>query len=123
MTIELKNDIPGVYNNLGLIYYESGNYDSALYFFERSIITDSNYVLGYKNMAKAYVAKGESDTAIQLFQKAISLNPYLPIIYEDMAKMYDLLGKQQKAIDNYQKAARLGSTTSQQHLSALGHQW
>ncbi|MBA4313301.1 MAG: hypothetical protein C0417_11805 [Chlorobiaceae bacterium] len=116
--INFDKNIPGVYNNLGLIYYDFKKYDISINYFKKAIDVDSNYALGYKNMAKSYFATGDTETTISLLKKSIEVNPNLSFAYEDLGRVYETIGEIRKARENYNRAAILGSKTARQKLAS-----
>ncbi|RLD53018.1 MAG: hypothetical protein DRI97_13900 [Bacteroidetes bacterium] len=100
-------------HNLGEVYYKQNNYDSALYYFERSILilTDAVYLAGSLNsMGQIYAEKGDYITALKYHQDALEMavkdegRLVIPEIYIAMASTYSRQGKFSLAIDYYMKA-------------------
>ena len=78
--IEISNDllyrISIAYLNLGIIYYESMNYNKALEYFLKSLnirlkLNNQNIGLTYLNLAKTYFRLGEYNKAESFFLKSI----------------------------------------------------
>jgi serine phosphatase RsbU (regulator of sigma subunit) len=99
--------------NLGEAYFKLANYDSAIYFFEKSIVLVSNevYVAGSLNyIGQIYAEKGDYETAIKYQQDALEMalkdekQLVIPQIYIAMASTYSKQGKFSMALDYYMKA-------------------
>ena len=63
------------YIDLGKDEYNKGNYDAAIYLFNKAIELNPDYEYLYNDRGLCYMALGEIDTAISDFSKAIELGP------------------------------------------------
>jgi len=99
--------------NMGEVYVEKEEYDSALYYFEKSltILTSKNYIASALNfIASIYTERGEYQTAITYHQDALEMarkeNAQREIvgILLGMASTYADMGNPQRAIEYYKKA-------------------
>ncbi|RCV64144.1 Tetratricopeptide (TPR) repeat containing protein [Methanophagales archaeon] len=61
------------YINQGKAEYNRGNYDAAIYLFNKAIDLNPDYEYLYNDRGMCYMALGELDTAISEFSKAIEL--------------------------------------------------
>ncbi len=102
--IEVKPDYYPALNEIGVYYLDTGNYNQAEDFFNRTIKANSKYKYPYFNMAKILKEKGDNAQAITFLQRAIDCDPSytgalnnLGIIYYDQ-KDYD------KSLYYYSKA-------------------
>ena len=66
---------PLPYNNLGTLYYEQGDNDRALEFFDKSIALKSDYADAYHNRGLIDMKKGMLDQALEDFTLAIKYKP------------------------------------------------
>jgi tetratricopeptide (TPR) repeat protein len=66
---------PVPYNNLGTLYYDKGDLDRALDFFEKSIALKSDYADAYNNRGLIDMKKGMLDQALEDFTLAIKYKP------------------------------------------------
>lgn len=69
-----SNDI-GILFQLGLLYYQKKDYDSAKIVFERSIILNENYSNARYFAGLIYDREGNKEKALEQFEKIKSLNP------------------------------------------------
>jgi tetratricopeptide (TPR) repeat protein len=117
----LTNDDRGfAYNTLGLAYYNKGEYDKALEYYEKDLAI-SIKTLGaehpavatsYNNIGGAYNAKGEYDKAIVYYEKALAIqlkklgaeHPDVATSYGNIAKAYYNKGDKEKAMAYLLKA-------------------
>jgi len=67
---------PEIYNNLGIIYHHSGNYQTAENLFKIAITKKSNEESGLFYLGKIYEHKQLFTLALDCYLKIIELNPY-----------------------------------------------
>jgi len=88
------------YIDLGKAEYQGGNYDAAIYLFNKAIeLNPSNQYL-YNDRGLCYVAVGEIDTAISDFSKAVELEPDFAKAYYNRGLAYFEQGKQNRTDPN-----------------------
>lgn len=61
--------------NIGMLYIDKGEYDSAIASLNNALDQDPDYAWAYTNLGRAYLGKGEYDRAIAKFQRGIELDP------------------------------------------------
>ena len=64
-----------IINEIGRCYYEMGEYQEALKYYEEAIKIDPKAEAYVHNIATIYRELGENERAIELWEKAISINP------------------------------------------------
>jgi lipoprotein NlpI len=62
------------FNNRGVAYKSTGDYDRALQDYEQALILNPNFANAYNNRGVIYALKGDHDRAIREYGEAISLN-------------------------------------------------
>jgi tetratricopeptide (TPR) repeat protein len=107
------------YNTTGNIYQYSGNYDSAIYYFQKALpgldsAYDAKTMLSvYKNLGVCYTKKGDIQKAIEFYLKsyvtATNLKnlPVEASSTKSLGELYEKAGDYKKAIDFYRKNAVL----------------
>ena len=75
--IELNPTLAQAYNNRGITYAETGDYDDAIRDFTKAIEIDPNFAMAMANMGLAYAQKGDKDNARQWWKKALENKEYL----------------------------------------------
>ncbi len=88
--------------DLGVIYFEWGDYQSAISYFENVIAQkDDNPAIFYKT-ALAYEANDEIDKAISYLLRAIVLNENFEIAYKKLGIFFMAKGDKRSAIDYFE---------------------
>ncbi len=93
--IALDSSYAHAWNNLGLVMYHRGQYDSALLFYQTAAQTHDQDIgdagdlcLYYLNAAGAYEAKGVADSAEMLLRFALNTDSEYAEAYFDAASFY-----------------------------------
>jgi len=94
-------------NLLGLIAYQNGQYDNAVYYFGRAIRTSPQIYSYYNNLGLSFLYKGCLNDAIENFKKSIELRPDYAKAYNNLGIAFANKGIIDDAIENFEKALRL----------------
>lgn len=104
------------YNNRGLCYYESGEYEKAISDFTKIIalntddygdlicLVRSGVALAYQHRANCYRELGELEKAIADYSESIHLMFDNHIAYTSRGEIYEMLGEYEKAVADYNAA-------------------
>ena len=123
-----RNDIWYACMNMGIVYYNMSNYDSALFYsYEAQRKIDRSPGVGnqsviYTNIASAYSHQNKPDSVQKYFKLALNLaertkSPrYLNITYISIAEYYGLIHQQDSAAYFYEKAVNVVSGTEMNNL-------
>ncbi len=95
--------------------YTDDDNETAIEFYKKALVVDSNYALAYASLASAYDQKVRRyfykeewrDSAILMSNKALSLNPKLAEGHSSLAKSYEAKQDYKLAKYHYEKAIRL----------------
>lgn len=100
-------------HNVGLIYYETGQYDKAAIAFEQAIEMESGLAARYIAYAKVQEKMGDTKKMIVSLEKAVELEPH-PQSLRILANAYERSGEQElaAAIDEKIKKIMAPSKTS-----------
>ncbi len=96
------------YNNLGNLYSDMGNKDSAVYYYAHTLKMDSGYMKGYYNLGINYYTMGRYADAIPMLGKYAMYKPEMPQIYYFIGNAYGGIGKFDEAIICLEKNLLLG---------------
>ena len=94
---------PGVRHTLGLVYFEQGLTDKALYQIGRSIELDASNAVAYRSMADALNASREFPLAIRAYEKAYALDPQNTDALLNMGSVFHALDMLDRARDTFLK--------------------
>jgi len=72
--ISLNSEMPGVYNDLGLLTLNIGDLDLAIQHFEKAIEIKKDFSLAYNNLGIALKKKKDFKRAIQIYKKGIDVD-------------------------------------------------
>ncbi len=101
----------GAEQNLGLAYFRSGQYDSAIKIYERVAKTDPGNGKTFQLLGLAYLGKKEYPLALDNYTTAINLNPPKDVLIEALINrggLYaDVLGRYDDALADFNRALTL----------------
>ena len=85
------------YNNMGLAYYNKGDYQKAIENYQKALRFFPSYSLCYENLARAYEAIDSFQVAIESYKKSISYAPDYPTPHFSLARLYIKLNRNDDA--------------------------
>ncbi|OHB65217.1 MAG: hypothetical protein A2Y76_06075 [Planctomycetes bacterium RBG_13_60_9] len=92
------------FNNLGNVYNETGNMDTALLALERAVAINPGLSESRANLGNLYLQKGRLKEAIQQYQAALQLNPGDPKTYNNLGNAYAAVEQLGQAGSSYRRA-------------------
>ncbi len=95
------------YNNLGLAYYNQGNYKEALMNYRKALNADPSFGLAYYNLGRVYEAMTKWDEAVDAYKNAISLYSGDVPAHFKLGKLYLKLDRRKEAAHELRRAADL----------------
>jgi tetratricopeptide (TPR) repeat protein len=108
--IEMDTKNAHVWNELGNVYFNSGNYDDAISSYGKAIELDRQFAWSYSNLALTYVQKNRFAEAVLLYQRSIELftnDKDKAITWNRLGNVYRRQGDYYNAIAAYQTADEL----------------
>lgn len=93
-------------HNVGLIYYETGNYDKAALAFEQALAMEGDLAARHIAYAKVQEKLGHNKKMIEALERAIELDP-IPQTLNILADAYERNGQEELATELREKAAKL----------------
>jgi tetratricopeptide (TPR) repeat protein len=112
----MRNDRPSAHNNLGLSFFEHGEFDEALVHYRKAIELEPSSV-HYNNRGLAYFHFDKLEDAKTDFETAIQIDRKDPTIHFNLGNVYlNWKGnkKYREAIECYDMALRLHKDTATQ---------
>ncbi len=110
-------DTARYYIEKGSGYYNTGNYDSAIYNFTIAISIDSSKAESYISRGLAYYSKTSFDSAILDFSSAAELNPNYSFAYANRGNAYLKMNKPDLAVFDFNKTIALDSNFTQAYAN------
>ena len=95
------------HNNLGIIFYNSGDNQNAKKFYEKSIEIDPYNANAHNNLGVVFKVLGEDQKAKNCYEKAIKINPRYADAYNNLGIIFYNSGDNQNAKNCYEKAIEI----------------
>lgn len=105
--IGLEPDYPNAYLNIGIIHYDTGDYQKAVSTFRKVLEIHSKNYDTYYFLALAYIKTGRDDLAMQNLNILIKLNPEYADAFRERSIFYSLNGNYQDGIADINHALAL----------------
>ena len=90
--------------NLGVAWYEKGDYKKAIGYFKKAVKLSPNYAAAFNNLGVAYAKQGNFDVAMECYRKATSINPNYAAAFSNIGVAFYKLSYLQKAVEYFDKA-------------------
>jgi tetratricopeptide (TPR) repeat protein len=87
--------------------YGLGDTERAVFFFNKALTQDPNYVLAHYDLAAAYRDMGEIDKAIAEYEKVLRINPHFPEALTNLGGHYFRSGSIPEAVKLFKDAIRV----------------
>ena len=109
------------YVNLGVSYYELGNYDQAVKRFQKAIELDPDYPGLYGLLGSALLQGGEIDQAIEAYRNQIAKTPDIGDVHFNLGGLHEShLDDIDRAIQEFEKFISL-SKNEEKIKEVKGH--
>lgn len=107
--IQLKSNFSKAYNNMGILYSETGQFEKALECYNKAVsnILYQTPHFAYHNMGLVYYRIKDNKKAIEYYERAIDLAPYYVDAYMDLGIAYEDAGRYDDAISAYKKVVNI----------------
>jgi len=93
--------------NLGIAWYEKGDYAKVIEYSERAIRLNPKYAVAFNNLGAAHAKQGNLDVAMECYKKATSINPNYAAAFSNIGVTFYRLGFIEKAVECFEKAIEL----------------
>ena len=107
ISLNFEFDIPSVYNNRGISYRGTGQFDLAINDFNKAIKLDANYRDAFNNRGMVLADLGKYKEAIADYTTSIKLDPNYWYAYNNRAMSYWEMGFIEKAKKDYETVKEL----------------
>ncbi len=104
--LDISDDIPDAHNELGLIYYLSGDYPSAYHHTCRAIELDSTNPKFHNGLACVLMGMNQLDEALTVAYTAIELDPGYASAHSLVSTILKKMGKSDKEASYHKEVAR-----------------
>ncbi|MCX5693216.1 MAG: tetratricopeptide repeat protein [Candidatus Omnitrophica bacterium] len=108
------------YNNLGMAYYDKGDFEKSIEYCKKSISLNPDYFDAYNNLGIAYIATGKTVRAIKSFKIAIRLKRDFVSSYSNLGHLYAFIGFKDRAIEILNAAIKINPNSHRAYCN-LGY--
>jgi tetratricopeptide (TPR) repeat protein len=98
---------PNALNVLGLLGWQTGQFDEAVEHLRRAIEIDNSQAAYFANLGEALRGLGQFDEAIRNYERAIRLQPSAAVAHSQLASLHEQAGSPDKAMVGYERALRI----------------
>jgi tetratricopeptide (TPR) repeat protein len=110
--IKLKPDYYSALYDLGIIYYENRNFETAENYFQACIQLRPEDVISHHYMGLCFFNESQNDSAISYFQTALKYNPNFIQSINSLGSCYYLLKNYDQAILSFSKSLNLDNQSA-----------
>ncbi len=110
-----------VNNDIGLAYFNLGNWEKALWYFMKATELQPENYLYLNNVCAVKISLGDFADAEKYVQKSLKINPDYALAYYNYGNIYESINKPKDAITYYKKSLELNPDYSKakEHLAIL----
>ncbi|MCG6910177.1 MAG: tetratricopeptide repeat protein [Deltaproteobacteria bacterium] len=94
-------------SNLGLAYYNLGEYATAEKYYLKALDIEPRFVIALRGLGRTYIAMLKIPEAVSVLEKAVKEAPAWPELYLDMGTAYHMAGEYTKALLAFKKVIEL----------------
>ncbi|MFQ5669772.1 MAG: tetratricopeptide repeat protein [Acidobacteriota bacterium] len=105
--LQADPDFIGTYNNLALVYQDTGRNDEAMDLYRRALDRSPDQAVVHNNLGSLYFQAGRLKLARIEFEKAIQTRPDYESAYNNLGAVLGRLGETEQELAAYQKAVEL----------------
>jgi tetratricopeptide (TPR) repeat protein len=92
------------FNNLGTVYLEIGDTDTALVALERAVAINPTLSESRTNLGNIYLQRGRTNDAVLQYRAALQLNPHDPKTHYNLGNAYMVLNELNAAAPSFRQA-------------------
>ena len=106
-SIELDNNFPPSYFNMGNAYHNKKEYDTAINNYKKAVELNPEFKEAWNGIGFSYELKSDYDNALNSLKTAIEIDPNYVIAYYNMGNVYKHRNELDSAIESYKKVVEL----------------
>ena len=114
-------------SNLGLAYYQKGQYRTAMRYYKKALEVQPNFANALRGVGRTYLATNQGRLALKYLMRAVKVAPKAPEIHLDLGEAYLLVGRFTEARNAYDMVIDLAPQESdlanraRQRLGTIGN--
>lgn len=120
--LQLIPDHPDALHMLGVLAYQSGDFDPAIRLIERAISRVPANAAMHTNLGVALQAKGRTGAATAAFRRALETDPGFVLAYTHLGNSLAARGQHEEAVSILQRARELSPQDTEVHMN-LGREF
>ena len=93
--------------NLGLAYYNKGEYKNAVKYYQEALELEPNFINALLGLGRTYIAMGKGSEAVAALETGVKNYPQIAQLHFALGKAYTLSRNYKKAFDAFQKVIEL----------------
>ncbi|MBN1599132.1 MAG: hypothetical protein JW894_12635 [Bacteroidales bacterium] len=102
--LKVNSDQVATFVNLGLLYQNSNNTDSALYYYDIALSLDSNSMETLLNKADVFRQRGNEKEVFNILSECLNKFPESPEVYNSLGMHYTRIKQSVKALEMFKKS-------------------
>ena len=99
-------------NNVGVLAYHEGSYDTSVEKFRQATALDPNLTEAWNNLGLSFTEMHADDRALDAFKRALELDPSVGQVYNNLGYLYYRRDELEQAVEMYERATQRSSDTS-----------
>ncbi len=108
--LELEPGHAAAHINVGTLYYNRQDYQSAEKHYRAAVEVDPRYALAYFDLGNVLDETGRAEEAVQAYRTALQLAPTYADAHYNLALAYEKVRQPRKALKHWQAYVKLDST-------------
>ena len=92
------------FSNLGVAWYEKGDYDKAIEYYKRAVELNPDFVEAYNNLGVSYAKQGNYNQAIECYKKAAKKDLNYATPFSNIGVAFYKMGYLETALKYFEKA-------------------
>lgn len=97
-------------------YFDAGDYENAIKYYNKAIKKDPNFVEAYDNIAVLYRKSNNLEKAIEYNKKSIEIYPQGAMAHQNLALIYSIQGNFEASLKEYQALAEINENDPESYF-------